>query len=241
MYMELQFDEKGMLIRGTPKSIGPGGSVAFKCTYNDKAFRQVCSDDAYRQNVARGRVWCKDDANLCREYVGEEITLRNLPCYECGLFRFWKFGGGVKRGPARSGETVPLKAAEKGGLAFLTTRGPHHDEVDRYIFGFLFIKDKKRERDQPDNDNIVMESVFVIGDEDRSLELNPEARLKFWDFYKNPKSPDSIFWGTGLYRSLDDDTVLRILRTLREKYSEIDDNRARQVLDDHIIRYEKVV
>jgi len=230
-----------MLIRGTPKALGPGGSVAFKCTYNDKAFRQVCSDEVYEQNIARGRVWCKDEENTCREYVGKEITLRNLPCYECGLFRFWRFGGGVKRGPSRSGETVPLKAAEKGGLAFLTTRDPHQEEVDRYIFGFLFIKEKKRERDQPDNDNLVMESVFVIGDEGKSLELDQKAHLKFWDFYRNPKSPDSIFWGTGLYRSLDDDTVLTILKALRNRYSEIDDDNTKKILEDHISRYEKVL
>jgi len=239
--MELRFDKNGMLIRGTPKAIGLGGSVAFKCTYNDKGFRQVCSDEVYQQNVARGRVWCKDEANNCREYMGKEITLRNLPCYESGLFRFWRYGGGVKRGPARSGETVPLKAAEKGGLAFLTTRDPHHEEADRYIFGFLFIKDKQEEDDQPNDDNVVTRSVFVVGDEERSLELDKGAYLKFWDFYKNPKSPDSIFWGTGLYRSLDDGIVLKILRAMRDRYSNIDNDKAKEIIDVQLSRYRNVV
>ncbi len=237
----LRFDEHGMLIRGTSATIGTPGSVAFKCTYNDKAYRHVCSDEAYRHNVAAGRVWCKDEDNDCRNYVCKELTLQNLPCYECGLFRFWRYGGGVKRGPARSGETVPLKAAEKGGMAFLTTREPHHDEVDRYIFGFLFIKDKKRERDQPDNENIVMESVFVIGDKERSLEFDPRAYLKFWEFYRNPKNPSSIFWGTGLYRSLDDDIVLKVLLALQERYSSIDDDKAKEIINAHVSRYERVV
>jgi len=109
------------------------------------------------------------------------------------------------------------------------------------IFGFLFIKDNREEDDLSDDDNVVTRSVFVIGDEERSLELDPRAHLKFWDFYKNPKSSDSIFWGTGLYRSLDDVTVFKILRTLRERYSEIDDDMAQHVLDDHIFRCEKAV
>lgn len=40
--------------------------------------------------------------------------------------------------------------------------------------------------------------------------------MKFWDYYKNPNSPESRQWGTGLYRKPSKDEALAIIDKIIE-------------------------
>lgn len=239
--IQIPLDDRGMLKLPKPRQIGAPRCLAFKCTYNDRGYRTVCSDEAYQRNVEDGRVWCGNENNRCRELDGGEVTRENLPCYESGLFRFWRFGAGVRLGKDTFGKTEHVRQADRGSLAFLTTKKPFTEESERYIFGFLHIKDIRKERDPTWNNIVVTESEFLIGDPETSLELHPEAYIKYWDFHKNPKKATSKEWKTGLFRYLEDHEVLNILNSLRERYDAIDDINVRRTLGFHIEQFEKAV
>lgn len=236
----LKFDEKGNIIRPARKTVSVlnEGNLAFKCTYNDNGYRGVCSDRIYRHNIDAKRVWCNDRHNECREYVGKALSKNDSPCYESTLFLNWAFGAGVKRGEKYYGIPFSIKKARQGKLAFLTTRDPLQDERDRHIFGFLHIKNIDNIKDLTNKDVMAI-SEFVIGDPEHSLEIQPSARLKFWNYYKNPYSPDNISWNSGLFRYLSDASALRILNDLKKEYEKTNDEKALKIIDFNISRYEK--
>lgn len=228
--------KNGMIVWPKNRVSGAGRCLAFKCTYNDKGYRAVCSDEVHERNVEDGRVWCGNENNRCRKLLGKEVTRDNLPCYESGLFSFWRFGAGVRLGDATFGQPEHIRKAEKGSLAFLTTKEPFAEESERFIFGFLHVKDIRKERDPTWNNIVVTNSEFLFGDPETSLELHPDANLRYWDFHKNPNSPGSIRWGTKLFRYIEDHEVVNILKELRERYENIDDERALIIIERHLSR-----
>lgn len=236
------FDESGNIKR--PK-ISPlrkaafksrRGNVAFKCTFNDKKYREVCSKAIYELNIKKGRVWCKDDKNKCRNFVGQTPDENNFPCYECALFVNWQFSPGVGRQEENYNEPLLMREVLPNKLAILTTHHPRDDEEERHIFGFLHIG--KVIDDQ--NDPTVSDAAqFVKGKRETSLELDSRVKLKFWDYYKNERT-DRKLWGTGLFRYLSDETVLKILKALKKEYERIapEKNDDIKIIDYHIERYE---
>ncbi len=210
------------------------GNVAFKCTFNDKNFREVCSQETYQLNVKKGRVWCKDEGNKCRNHVGKKMG-DYFPCYECALFVNWQFSPGVKRTGMNHNKPFVMKKVLIDKLAILTSRHPLELEENRYIFGFLHIDNIVNDFNDP---TISDAAQFVIGDIGKSLEINPKIRLKFWDFYKN-ENTDRKLWGSLLYRYMSDESILKFLIELKKKYEEIAPEKTDdiKIIDYHVDKY----
>lgn len=220
-----------------PKGFLHDGNLAFKCTYNDRNFRDICSDEVYEANKAAGRIWCNDPNSQCREFKKIGVSTASSPCYESTLFLNWSFGAGIKRGEKYYGQPMNIKEAHLGKLAFLTTRQPHQTEKERYIFGFLHMKQIANKRDPTSPTKEISNSMFVEGDPAKSLQFDPRIKLPFWKYYRNARSPNNEHWGTGLHRYLTDQTVRGILKDLREEYTRISDIAALEVIDFQITRY----
>ena len=205
-----------------------GRHLAFKCTYNDGdegdlvGFNGICSLDNIKRNIETGRVRCNHPECPCKQHYDRGFTgSRPTPsfCYESSLFRDWRFGAGFSQHGSKKTQLRRIADAEVGRVAILTTRFPEDDEVDRKIIGLFRIGEVRSD-----------EETIVIADEKHRVRLPlEEAReLYFWDYYQNPHSPESVAWGTGLFRYLTDDAqVARIVKDVKET---VRDKHTRDVL-----------
>lgn len=185
------------------------GNLAFKCNWNDNHYKAPCSETAYNSNLVEGRAWCSHKLSKCRTYT-EEVTLENNPCYESIALKEMYFGAGWDI----TGDSIKYRqihSVKSNRLAILTTRRPYTDEKDRMIVGILYINQVI------DDDNT---ETKIFGDKNKSIAVDyDKIFLKFWDYYKNPNAENSIFWGTGLFRYLSNDTVLSMLKDIGEKFN----------------------
>lgn len=205
-----------------------GRHLAFKCTYNDGGegdlvgFNGICSLGNIKRNIESGRVWCNQPECPCKQYYDRGFTGRQPIgpcCYESALFRDWSFGAGVYHHGRKKGQSIPIANAEVGRVAILTTPFPKDEEGDRKIIGLFRIGE-------------VLPSdggTLVIADEEHRVRLPREEAegLYFWDYFQNPNSPESIAWGTGLFRYLTDAQVARIVKDVQET---VRDEHTRDVL-----------
>ena len=174
------------------------GNIAFKCNWNDKNYQGICSDDAYQYNQIYGGPWCL--RSRCRQFV-------NLPtppddcCYESRALIDCNFGAGWDHGP--NGEPIyprKIKSAKRGKIAILTTQCPSSQQ--RQIVGAFkitkLVEDPGKE-------------TFLYGDKETMLVDMLKYGINFWKYHKNPHSPDSQSWSTGLFRYVSDIAMFGIL------------------------------
>ncbi|WP_290597196.1 MULTISPECIES: hypothetical protein [unclassified Archaeoglobus] len=158
--------------------------------------------------------------------MGLRKDIPAFPCYESEIFTKSEYGAGVNHTGVRKGKGRKIKYVIPGKLAIFTTVDPERDEDERYIFGFFVIKDY-----YIDNDG----ATKVVGHPEYTLKIPKDSRLKFWDFYRN--TDGSIFWGTGLYRYLSDEVVVRYLRRQQEVLNENSHEKEAEVVGDVLRRF----
>lgn len=205
------------------------GNVALKCNWNDKNYMAPCSEEAYKFNIHEGRAWCSSHLCKCREF-GEEVNLKNHPCYESIAFKEMYFGAGWDQTGGRH-QPRHIHNVKEGRMAILTTRPPGAEESDRLVIGCLFIN---RVNDDPG------EETKIFGDKDRSILIPFQGiKIRFWDYYKNPGAEDIVLWASGLVRYVTNGTVLSILKAIGEQYT----NARRDVhtVIDLIKHYEQLI
>src|SRR5436190_6419814 len=107
----------------------PDGHVAFKVTWvygRTGPFTSPCTAEGREANIAIERkVWCSQRQNSCCKAFAAGNTrgpVSGSPCYDVDVFREWGFGGGVYHHGKRRGQPIPLRFAELGKLAFLTSK-----------------------------------------------------------------------------------------------------------------------
>jgi hypothetical protein len=204
------------------------GNIALKCNWNDKGYRAPCSGEAYEFNVREGRAWCSSPDCKCRQYP-EEVSLAHHPCYESIALREMYFGAGWDH-TAGTSHPRHIHHVKPGRMAILTTRAPGDEEAERLVIGCLFIQ---RVEDDPG------EETKIYGDRRRSISLPyNEIKVRFWDHYRNPEAPDIILWASGLFRYLTNDTVLSILKAIRQEY--VATGMATKPVDDLVRHYEEL-
>lgn len=186
------------------------GNVAFKCNWNDKGYKGVCSDAAYRHNQVHGGPWCRHQLNKCRTYVGRDPVPEDC-CYEARAFIDCKFGAGWIND--EYGNPLPdgarkIREARKGKMALLTTIPP--GSRDRLIVGAFPID---RVLDDPGVE------TFILGDKNLTLDDMLAYKIEFWNFHRNPFAPSSQAWATGLFRYISNVAVLGILEEYIRKKS----------------------
>lgn len=187
-------------------------NIVFKCNWNDKYYQAPCSKEAYNFNIKEGRVWCSSEECMCRN-SSEVTTKENYPCYESIALKEMMFGAGWDH---TGGNTRPrhITYAHTERVAFLSTRPPGTDEIDRLIIGCIFI-DKISE-----GPNV---ETILFGDLKMSFAIDHKIiQLKFWDYYSNINAVDSKIWSTGLYRYISNNTVLKMLKDINKQYKKAD-------------------
>jgi hypothetical protein len=179
------------------------GNVAFKCNWNDKGCRGICSDEVYDMNRRSPRTQCA--RSNCREYVGKEPGLEC--CYECTALITCSFGAGWDHDEnGRPVRPRKLWHARKGKIALLTSIPPY--TRDRLVVAAFRIE---RVHDDPDTE------TSIYGDKSTVLDDMLNYSIPFWRYHKNPWRPESQAWGQGLFRYVSDTAVLGILEEYREK------------------------
>ena len=202
-------------------------NVAFKCTFCDGGkssdhigFNGLCSAEIIQYNVqVKKHRWCTAPDSLCYQYstgyiksyseLKDRSQKFDFICYESAMLRDWSAYAGVSRGEKRNEIPMKLKWVRTNNLAVLTTRLPHAEEKDRYIFA-VFLVTKADEGDADDT------GFVSAGDSQYRIEMNPnEARkLRFWDYYFCPNAQNQIIFGSGLHRYLSDNQAVQILKDI---------------------------
>lgn len=205
------------------------GNIAFKCNWNDRNYKAPCSKEAYEYNLVEGRSWCRHPLCGCRTY-NDDVTLAKHPCYESIALKEMYFGAGWDL----SGDDIKFRRIQHvrtEKIAILTTRRPWTSEVDRIVVGCFYID---KVIDDPGAE------TKIFGDQKKCIELDCERiKIKFWDYYKNPESENSILWGTGLFRYISNRTVLMILRDIGEAFTNLHMNV--KIIAELVTHYEKLV
>jgi len=190
-------------------------NIAFKCTWNDSDFKGICSDSTYKYNTGKKRAWCTKAK--CRDFTGV-ATAGKSPCYESIIFSEWRYGAGWDHKNLERPRKINNSGLNK--IVFLTTLEPDKKEDDRRIIGLFKIT------------NILggeLHETIVVGNPENGIALPKNINLKFWDFYKNPKAPHRKVWGTGLFRYIDNNVTLNILKELKSIYS-MNDNYKKDII-----------
>lgn len=196
-------------------------NVAFKCNYcdggkdeNGIGFAGPCMFDTNNRerNISfKVKDWCSNKRGVCSKYWNKEISKEELLesyenghcCYESYLLSDWTF----TVGQFKNGMSKCIRNAKERKVALFTTVFPGEPEENRCIFA-AFVIDELFEGDI-NNPGFVSSKYKETG---VSFTEEEARKLKFWDFYRNPNSPTSLKWGSGLFRYLSDAAVLRILR-----------------------------
>ena len=204
--MKMQFDEQGKLIIPEPTRPLDENNIVFKCNWNDAGWKGICSKGAREFNVLKNRAWCCDSRNECEKLVKE--GKKGFPCYESCLFVDFVMEPGTyldgEKGVIQ--EEMYIRGGQKGKVAFLTTVSPGMQGKDRYFIGIFDIEKIENERK-------------VYGNKETSIVITPKIKIKYWDYGHNKDG--SKRWSSKLFRYIDDETALRILRDLKKEYDKL--------------------
>ena len=184
------------------------GNIAFKCNWNDKGYKGICSDVAYRYNIGQGRLWCTHQHGRCRSFVNAD-PVPNDCCYEARALLDCSFGAGWDHDEyGRLIRPRKIWSAREGKIALLTTEPP--DAQKRLIAGAFLIK---KVWEDPGAE------TWVSGDKNIALDDMLHYEIEFWKHHKNPSNPNSTAWATGLFRYVSDVAILGVLEEYISKKS----------------------
>lgn len=184
------------------------GNVAFKVTYNDQNWMNVCSKDIAEYNFQR-RTWCKIqsvDENNCQNPKWSKLieTGEGQPCADCIALRYMQFYPGHFHGSKHSNEPKRCLGAKMGKFALFTSKEPGANETDRFIFYIGKINEIT---------TLAEDEYETIGCDMSKFIYFPENDIKFWKYFRNTNT-DKIAWNSGLFRYVDDKTVRLIFEDI---------------------------
>jgi len=225
--MSIQFDENGKPVMPEPTGPLDEDNIVFKCNWNDRGWKEICSRKARNFNVSKNKKWCCDKRNDCEELIKKGEKFAN--CYESKLFVDFVMGAGsyLKGEKGSTMEEKHVRGASKNKLAFLTTIAPGTEEKDKYFIGIFDIEKIEGEHD-------------IHGNKDTSIVVTPKIKIKYWSYKKNKDG--STFWGSGLVRYIDDAIALKILLDLKKEYDKLKGfDKEKKNLDILIKRYKRYI
>ena len=227
---EIRCNREERLKRNPRKEIEKS-NVVFKCNFcnggcdaNTIGYKGVCSDAIIRYNVEVARhSWCCNQESPCYQYYNGELTRRELEdimgegvvdagfvCYESQMLINWKAFAGYALTKENYQKPMTLPKVRTNSLCALTTRLPGTKEKDRFIFA-VFLVDETFEGDNRSEGYVTTSSKYKL-----HFSLEEAQKLKFWNYYCNHNRPESISWGQGLHRYIDDVQGAQILRDVTD-------------------------
>jgi hypothetical protein len=200
------------------------GNIAFKVTWNDRGWTNVCSPDAFHFNVVEKKTfWCCEQSRRpdnCQSsfWRGKVLSADLYPCYDAAALATLSFSPGWNHG---TNTPHVCKEAKVGKVALLTSRAPGEPEAERFIFAILLIARVRVEGTDPPG----VGTEFYEGDKSASIVLDRSSYVRFWDHYRNPRASSVMAWNTGLFRYVDDATLQEILAAVHKKLPLSNDQR----------------
>lgn len=184
------------------------GNIAFKITFNDKEWMNVCSKDVADYNF-KHRTWCKIQSTYednCQAPIWQERIEKgeSSPCADCVSLRYMSFYPGHFHGSKHNNEPKRCLGAKMGKFALFTSKEPGANEMDRFIFAIGQINEISTLKDA---------DFETIGCDMERFVYIPNNDLKYWKFFRNTNT-DRIAWNTGLFRYVDDKTIRLILENI---------------------------
>ncbi len=220
-------------------------NIVFKCFYcdggsdgNNIGYKSVCSDEIINHNinVAKNKA-CSSPECDCHQYLSgnisrEELEFRNKGnnkfCYERKLLNNWCSYPDINYIDKKGAKVKNLKNVNQGSLVLLSSVLPKEKERDRIIFGVYLLQE----------DYLIDYNTkgYLKADEKYKVELSLEEskKIKFWDYYFNPKNPKKIANNSTKYRYFDDVQAAQVLRAIREiKKGTSDETISNEIFDSY--------
>ena len=222
----------GRRVKKASSKTSDRNNIAFKCNFCDGGsseesvgFKGVCSDETIKYNINVGKhIWCSKKENMCYKYLKGEVSREDIcafydttkaefgksVCYESQMLGIWKAGVGITQGSEEKGKPAALRNVKANSLAVLTTKFPHAEDEERFIFA-IYLIEASYEGDSKD-------AGYVGANPKYRMQFSPEEarQLKFWDYYFNPQKPEKIFLRVGQHRYLTDAQSAQILKKVCE-------------------------
>jgi hypothetical protein len=190
------------------------GNIAFKVTYNDANWSGVCSKKVAEYNVGK-RVWCKEqyfyEENCQSPCYADPNDLNSgfFPCFDAIAQKELMFSPGYFHNGANAGDPKQCKEAKVGKIALFTSKEQGAPEEERFIFAIGVIK--AIELIPLEND---LDEERIYCDKLKAIQFSSRFRPKYWDYYTNKNAPDTKFWGSGLFRYVDDNEIGNLLSAI---------------------------
>lgn len=187
------------------------GNIAFKVTFNDNEWMNVCSKDIANYNF-KHRTWCKIQSSFednCQNPIWFELIEKGSggPCADCIALRYLQFYPGHFHGEKHNNEPKRCLGAKMGKIALFTSKEPGANESERFIFAIGQIN---RITTLEDAD------YETIGCDYDSAVYIKNNDLKLWKYFRNSNT-DRIAWNTGLFRYVNDGVIRKILNQIIEE------------------------
>lgn len=240
-----------MKVKVTAKRHLDRNNIAIKCNYCNGGetdtllgYRKPCSDKLIQYNIERvKRDWCSQEECPCKQYYSGKITRKELDeqcdgegyvCYESQMMRNWVVMAGFNNNGVRKGESRKFREISRNMVAILTTRTKDMREEDRIIFA-VFLVSNAYEGDEEQEGTLTADPYYRI-----ELSKDEAEKMMFWKYYYNPKKPDVIRMGSGLYRYLKDEQALQILIDIYNIKSEQSEKEFVKNMIDHICNVKNI-
>lgn len=209
--------------RSNTRRVHSRGNIAFKCSFCDGGastsqvgFCNICSDENIKNNILKEKhTWCSSDS-YCKAYLNGEITREELQarfdedntavCYESNLLRAWCYEAGLVVNGINKGKPRTIKQIQNNSLCVLTTQ--KDSASDRQIFG-VFIVSRSAEGNEFSAGRVEAHYKYRL-----SLTPQEAGLMKFWDYHRNKSEKAPYKWGQGLFRYLDDNVCIKILKDI---------------------------
>lgn len=181
------------------------GNVAFKITYNDNNWKNVCSPNIAEYNF-ENRTWCgiqSKHVDNCQSEYFKTLSDEIYPCMDSVALRDLSFYAGHFHGEKHNNEPKRALNIKIGKIALFTSREPGTPENERFIFAIAQL------------DNITDTEGYEMFhcNKNTAVIFKSNYRPKFWDFYRN-KNTTKEKWNTGLIRYFDDSQITNMLNSL---------------------------
>ncbi|MFT5916871.1 MAG: hypothetical protein ACJAWV_000161 [Flammeovirgaceae bacterium] len=203
------------------------GNIAFKVTFNDNEWINVCSKDIADYNF-KNRTWCKIQSTYednCQNPKWTKLIEEDkgiVPCADCVALRYLEFYPGHFHGEKHNNEPKRCLGAKMGKIALFTSKEPGANESERFIFAI----------GQINRIETLKEAGYeTIGCNDETAVYIKNNDLKLWKYFRN-KNTDRIAWNTGLFRYINDKVVSDVLNGVinEGKYDKAEVDRAKKLL-----------
>jgi hypothetical protein len=186
------------------------GNVAFKVTYNDRNWSDVCSPNIAQFNF-ENRTYCNFQSTYslnCQSNNYMDLP-ENEKCIETKVLKNLCFYAGHYLGNKHNFEPKRALHVKLGKIAVFTSRKPGTSESERFIFAIAQINKIKDEIDINRNPY----EMFYCNKKTAVI-FNDKFYPKYWDYYSNANNPSRKAWNTGLYRYWNDTKVETLLNDL---------------------------